>query len=53
MTTRHRGETNPEFVYRRGLETVKVRIQSTCTYDPLRLLDIVTTAVEEGKYDDE
>ena len=51
--TRHLGETTREAVYRVGLETVRVRIASTCTYDPLRLWDVVTKALEEGFKDGE
>lgn len=50
---RQPGETPREAVYRWGLETVKVRIESTCTYDNLRLHDIVTTALEEGLKDED
>ena len=48
---RLKGETTREAVYRTGLETVKLRIQGTCTPDPLCLLDVVTKALEEGLKD--
>ena len=49
--TRLKGETTREAIYRWGLETVRVRITSTCTPDPLCLLDVVTKALEEGLKD--
>ena len=48
---RQKGETTRESIYRGGLEQVKVRITSTCTPDPLCLLDVVTKALEEGLSD--
>ena len=50
---RLKGETTREAIYRWGLETVKLRIQGTCTPDPLCLLEVVTKALEEGQHDNE
>ena len=50
---RLKGETTRESVYRWGLEKVRVRIVSTCTPDPLMLLDVVTKALEEGLKDED